>query len=83
LGEGFARFGRYEASEEALNEASTLADANQIHQIAFKAQSALGKARSLPPVGPTFTPPPAWVPEDVSAVIRGISNLRKAAVAVA
>jgi tetratricopeptide (TPR) repeat protein len=83
LGEGFARFGRHEAAAEALQEASTFADANQIHEIAFKAQSALVSLRSVPRVGSTFTAPPAWVPEDVGAVIRGISDLRKAAAAAA
>ncbi len=81
LGEGFARFGRYEAAEDALREASTFADANEIHQIAFKAQSVLGNVRSTARVGSTFTAPPTWVPEDVGTVIRGISDLRKAAVA--
>jgi tetratricopeptide (TPR) repeat protein len=83
LGEGFARFSRYDAAEEALHEASTFAEANQIHEIAFKAQSALVNLRSTSRVTPAFTAPPAWVPEDVGAVIRGISDLRKAAVAAA
>jgi tetratricopeptide (TPR) repeat protein len=82
LGEGFARFGRYEAAEDALREASTFADANQIHQLAFKAQSALEKVRSTPRATPAFTPPPAWVPEEVNTVVRAISDLRKAAEAV-
>jgi tetratricopeptide (TPR) repeat protein len=83
LGEGFARFGRYEAAEEALQEASVFADANQLHEFVFKAQSALVNLRSTPRLGSTFTPAPAWVPEDVNAVVRGISDLRKAAVAAA
>ena len=58
-------------------------DANQIHQVGFKAQSALTSLRSSPRTSSTFTAPPAWVPEDVNAVISGISNLRKAAVAAA
>jgi hypothetical protein len=81
LGEGFARFGRYDSAEEALREASTFAEANQIHQIAFKAQSALENVRATPRGTPTFTPPTGWVPEEVDEVIRGISDLRKAAVA--
>jgi tetratricopeptide (TPR) repeat protein len=83
LGEGFARFGRYAAADETLQEASTFAEANQIHQVAFKAQSALGNVRSSAGLSSKFTAPPAWVPEDVNAVIRGISDLRKAAVAAA
>jgi len=82
LGEGFARFGRFEAAEDALREASTFADANQIYQLAFKAQSALEKVRSTPRATPAFTPPPAWVPEEVNTVVRAISDLRKAAEAV-
>jgi tetratricopeptide (TPR) repeat protein len=81
LGEGFARFGRYQAAEDALREAASFAEANQIHQIAFKAQSAFDNVRSAPHASPGFTPPPTWVPEEVSDVIRGISDLRKAAVA--
>ncbi len=82
LGEGFVRFGRFEAAEDALREASTFADANQIHQISFKAQLDLEKVRSAPRVTPPFTPAPAWVPEEVNTVIRAMSDLRKAAVAV-
>lgn len=81
LGEGCARFGRYDAAEDALREASTFAGANQIHQVAFKAQLALETLRSAP-AGPaclaTATP---WVTEEVDAVIQGISDLRKATVA--
>ncbi|HEX6628112.1 MAG TPA: hypothetical protein VF105_09165 [Gemmatimonadaceae bacterium] len=84
LGEGFARLGRIEAAEDALKEASEFASANQIHQIAFKAQSALQKARSLPrtqtPELPTRS---EWVPEEVGAVVRAISELRKTAEAAA
>jgi len=81
LGEGFARLGRYEAAEDALREASTFANANQIHQVAFKAQSALENVRTTPRANPPYAPPTGWVPEDVGDVIRGISELRKAAVA--
>jgi tetratricopeptide (TPR) repeat protein len=80
LGEGFARFGRYDAAEEALLEASAFANGNQIHQLAFQAQSALETVR-LPSAKPAFAPPPSWVSEEVDAVIRGISDLRKATVA--
>ncbi|HYS70647.1 MAG TPA: hypothetical protein VEM14_10435, partial [Gemmatimonadaceae bacterium] len=81
LGEGFARFGRYDAAEDGLREASAFAGANQIHQVAFKAQSALENVRTTPRANPTYSPPTGWVAEDVGEVIRGISELRKAAVA--
>jgi tetratricopeptide (TPR) repeat protein len=84
LGEGFYRFGRQEAAKEALEEASSFADANQIHHVAFKAQAALEKVRSTPPrTLPAFTVPPTWVPDDVGAVVRAIADLRKTAVAAA
>jgi tetratricopeptide (TPR) repeat protein len=83
LGEGFSRFGREEAAIEALEEAVRFAEANQIHQTAFKAQDALAAVRSAPRVVPNFTPPPAWLPDDVGTVVRAISELRKAAVAAA
>jgi len=79
LGEGFQRFGREEAAIEALEEAVHFAEANQIHQIAFKAQAALTGVRSAPRSLPAFTPPPSWVPDDVGTVVRAISDLRKAA----
>jgi tetratricopeptide (TPR) repeat protein len=81
LGEGFHRFGRDESAIEALEEAVVFADANQIHHIAFKAQATLAEVRSSPRTTPAFTPPPAWVPDDVGTVVRAISDLRKAAVA--
>ena len=81
LGEGFSRFGRTEAGTEALQEAITYANANQIHQVAFKAQAALEAVRLAPYPQPTFVPPPSWMPDDVDSVVRAIADLRKAAVA--
>jgi tetratricopeptide (TPR) repeat protein len=81
LGEGFHRFGREESAIEAFEEAVVFAEANQIHHIAFKAQATLAEVRSSPRTAPAFTPPPAWVPDDVGTVVRAISDLRKAAVA--
>jgi hypothetical protein len=80
LGEGMRRLGRDETAAEVLQEAISYADANQIHQISFKAQSALSDVRSRVPAAP-FTPPPTWVPEEVGTVARAISDLRKTAVA--
>jgi tetratricopeptide (TPR) repeat protein len=81
LGEGLHRFGRAEEATQALQEASALADANQIHQIAFKAQAALTAQRSAPRVVTPFAAPASWVPDEVDTVVRAISNLRQAAVA--
>jgi tetratricopeptide (TPR) repeat protein len=81
LGEGFHRFGREQAAMEALEEAVDFAESNQIHQISFKAQAAIAHVRSTPRTEPTFRPSPAWVPDDVGAIVRAISDLRKAAVA--
>jgi tetratricopeptide (TPR) repeat protein len=83
LGEGLGRFGRQDAAIEALEEAQSFAESNQIHQIAFRAQDALADVRSAPRALPKFTPPPAWLPDDVGTVVRAISELRKAAVAAA
>jgi tetratricopeptide (TPR) repeat protein len=83
LGEGLSRFGRQDAAIEALQEAQTFAESNQIHQIAFKAQDALAEVRSARGTLPNFTPPPAWLPDEVGTVVRAISELRKAALAAA
>jgi tetratricopeptide (TPR) repeat protein len=83
VGEGFGRFGRQDAAIEALEEAVTFAESNQIHQIAFKAQDALTAVRSAPRILPNFTVHPAWVPDDVGTVVRAISELRKSAVTAA
>jgi tetratricopeptide (TPR) repeat protein len=83
LGEGMNRLGRREASEEALKEAISFAEANQIHQVSFKAEAALSAVRSAARPDKPFVAPPAWVPEEVSTVIRAISELRKTAVAAA
>jgi tetratricopeptide (TPR) repeat protein len=81
LGEGLGRFGRVEAAENVLREAISFADANQVHQIAFKSQAALSAIRSTPrPAGP-FVVPVQWSPEEIAPVIATISELRKAAVA--
>jgi tetratricopeptide (TPR) repeat protein len=81
LGEGLSRFGRQETAIEALEEAVRFAEANQIHQTAFKAQDALSEVRSAARTAPNFTPPPSWLPDDVGSVVRAISELRKKAVA--
>ena len=83
LGEGMDRLGRRDASEDALKEAISFADANQIHQVSFKAQSALSAVRSAARSSKPFVAPPTWVPEEVSAVVRAMSELRKTAVAAA
>jgi tetratricopeptide (TPR) repeat protein len=81
LGEGLARFGRADAAEDALRQAISFAEANQVHQVAFQSQSALSAVRSTPrPAGP-FVAPAAWTPEEIAPVIATISELRKAAVA--
>jgi len=81
LGEGMNRLGRSDASEEALNEAISFANANQIHQVSFKAQSALSTIRGASRPNKPFVAPPSWVPEEVNTVVRAMSELRKTAVA--
>lgn len=81
LGEGFNRFGRQEAAVQALEEAVTFAESNQIHQTAFKAQSALVSVRSKSGNAHIFSPPPAWVPDDIGTIVRAISDLRRTALA--
>jgi tetratricopeptide (TPR) repeat protein len=83
LGEGLDRFGREDAAIEALEEAVRFAESNQIHQIAFKADSVLSQVRSKTPVRVLFVPPPSWMPDDVGAVVRAMSDLRKASEASA
>jgi tetratricopeptide (TPR) repeat protein len=83
LGEGFHRFGRQESAVEALEDAIQFAEANQVHHISFKAQDALARVRSAPRALPNFTPPPAWLPDDVGTVVRAISELRKVTLAAA
>ncbi len=83
LGEGMDQLGRRDASEDALKEAISFADANQIHQVSFKAQSALSAVRSAARSSKPFVAPPTWVPEEVSTVVRAMSELRKTAVAAA
>jgi tetratricopeptide (TPR) repeat protein len=81
LGEGMARFGRTDAAEAALQEAVAFAEANQVHQIVFQAQTALSAVRSTPrPAGPFVAPAP-WNLEEIAPVIATISNMRRAAVA--
>ena len=81
LGEGFDRFGRHEAAVQALEEAVSFAESNQIHQIAFKAQAALVNVRSTPRNAPIFKASPAWVPDEVDIIAKAISDLRRTALA--
>jgi hypothetical protein len=80
LGEGLERFDRYETAAQALSEAKSCADHNQIFSVSFKADEALSALRSRTRKAgtqPTFAP----LPHDVLAAAHDISELRKAAVA--
>ncbi len=81
LGQGMHSLGRHDAAEEALREAISFAEANQIHQVSFQAQTALSALRTSPTKAVVL--PPSWVPEEVDTVVRAISELRKTAVAAA
>ncbi|HEX9129439.1 MAG TPA: hypothetical protein VF850_09770 [Gemmatimonadaceae bacterium] len=83
LGEGMDRLGRRDASEDALKEAISFAEANQIHQVSFRAQSALSEVRAAAHPSKPFVAPPTWVPEEVGTVVRAMSELRRTAVAAA
>jgi len=81
LGEGMARFGRIDAAENALREAISFAEANQVHNVVFQAESVLSSIRSTPrPAGPFVAPAP-WTLEEIAPVIATISQLRKATAA--
>ena len=79
LGEGLDRFEREDAAIEALEEAVRYAESNQIHQIAFRADSVLSRVRSKTRAVAAYAAPPAWVPDDVNTVVRAMSDLRRAA----
>ena len=81
LGEGFYNLDRFDAAEEALQDAITFAEANQIHQVAFKAQSAVDAVRTRSVAKPVTHPPAEWISEDVNNVVRAISVLRQATAA--
>ncbi len=81
LGEGLGRFGRADAAEDALREAISFAESNQVHQVAFKAQNVLSAVRSTPRPAGTFVAPVEWTQEEIAPVIATIAELRKAAVA--
>ena len=83
LGEGMDRLDRRAASEDALKEAISFAEANQIHQVSFRAQSSLSEVRAAARPSKPFVAPPTWVPEEVGTVVRAISELRRTAVAAA
>jgi tetratricopeptide (TPR) repeat protein len=83
LGEGLARFGHQVEAREALQEAASFADSNQIHQAAFKAHAALAALRSAREVVTAFPTPTTRVPDDIGTVVRAISDLRKTTAAAA
>jgi tetratricopeptide (TPR) repeat protein len=78
LGEGLARFERYDAAEQAIDEAIAFASSNQIHAVAFRAEASLtevrARARKAAPT-PTFDP----LPPEVLAAAHSIAELRKVA----
>jgi tetratricopeptide (TPR) repeat protein len=78
LGEGMARFERYEAAEQALEEAIAFANSNQIHSVSFRVDAELievrARAKKAAPA-PQFTP----LPTEVLAAAHSIAELRKVA----
>ena len=82
-GEGLRRFNRLEQAEKTLEEAASFSAANQLHELEFRAHSALVAVRSTARTESAFVAPPTWVPDDVATVVRAISELRKAAVPAA
>jgi tetratricopeptide (TPR) repeat protein len=81
LGEGMSRLGRLDSAMEAIKGAISFAEANQFHQVAFKAQAALiAMGTSARPTKP-FVASPTWVPEEVTTVMHAMSELRRTAVA--
>ncbi len=82
LGEGLERFGRYEAAEQALEEAIAYTNANQIHAITFRAEEVLASVRAKSR-RQTSAPVFDRVPQEVLAAAHAISELRKASLATA
>lgn len=78
LGEGLERFERYEAAEQALEQAIAYADANQIHSVSFKAESDLTEVRARSRKA-TALPVFDQIPTEVLAAAHSIAELRKAA----
>jgi len=83
LGEGLARFGRFEAAEETLREAEVFASANQIHRVAFQAESALAEvaSRASRAQDQDAQAPVGRPSEDILNVVHGLTQLRAAAAA--
>jgi tetratricopeptide (TPR) repeat protein len=82
LGEGLERFGRYEAAEQAFEEAVAYTTANQIHAVTFRAEELLRSVRAKSRLQ-TATPVFQQIPLEVLAAAHAISELRKAAVPTA
>jgi hypothetical protein len=80
FGEGLQRFGKNNEARDALEEAVTYSDENQLHQLSFKAQSALTSQRSRTP-GPSTTATPSFAASGVAGVVHAISDLRKTTLA--
>ncbi|MFN2604380.1 MAG: tetratricopeptide repeat protein [Gemmatimonadaceae bacterium] len=80
LGEGLARFGRYESAQEVLLEAVAFASANQLNQIAFEADKALVLLNSARQTHKPLSAPLTHS-HDLGFVLDGLSNLREAAFA--
>lgn len=84
LGEGLARFGRFDEAEQALREAETFASTNQIHRVAFQADSALAALASADRSAKRLraTEVPAFSPtEETRFVAHSLTQLREAALA--
>lgn len=82
LGEGLARFCRFDEADAALSEAVAFSSANQIHQVLFQAEEAHATIQTANrKISSAPEQPAAPVSNDVVRVARAITQLREAAIA--
>jgi tetratricopeptide (TPR) repeat protein len=76
FGEGLRRFGKIREGEDALQEAVSYANSNQLHQLSFKAQEALSSSGDK-----NVAAPAAYVVGSVADIVQGICRRREVALA--
>jgi tetratricopeptide (TPR) repeat protein len=84
LGESLMRFGRIDAATETLENALEFASSNQIHKVAFQAESALRSVASTkadPTLSVTSSVSESYETAEVREIANSLSQLREAATA--
>ena len=77
-GQGLQRFGK--SGDISLDQAISIADENQLHQVSHEARAALSQLKSQEATRPKILAPPSDIDPSLRWIVSELSSLREAAI---